>query len=134
MGIEVDFQAALFARLDGATLGVTGVYDIAPQDDDSGDTAIFPYVTMGRVVLTELDSQTKTGWAAQVRIHTHSRTGSMLECKNVQGAIFAALHRAPLTISGFNNYSLLREDSDCQPMGDNKIHGVCEYRALIESV
>ena len=37
MGIEADFQAALFARLDGASLGVTGVYDIAPQDDDSGD-------------------------------------------------------------------------------------------------
>ena len=133
MAIETDFQTALFERLNGASLGVTGVHDIAPQDGDSGDETPFPYIAMGRVIMTELDSQTEDGWAVQFRIHTHSRTGAMLECKNVQGAIFAALHRKPLTIAGFNNFSLLRESTDCMSEGDSKIHGVCEYRALIES-
>lgn len=125
MAIEFDLQAALFTVLSGASIGA-GVYDTAPQN------ANFPYITIGRIVLSELDTQTKIGHAAQVRIHTYSRTGSMKECKDIQGAIFNALHRTTLTITGHNNFSLLREDTDCLADGDGKIHGVCEYRALIE--
>ena len=133
MGVEVALQTALYNRLNGASLGVVGVYDVAQQASDGGDASAFPYVTMGRIVHSESDTQTKTGHAAQIRIHTFSRTGSMLECKTIQGAIYAALHRAELTVTGFSNYSLLREDSDCFADQDGKIHGVCEYRALVES-
>lgn len=133
MGVEAAFQTAVFNRLDGAIAGVQGVYDVAPQVEDGGDDSAFPYVTIGRVVITEMDTKPKTGFAAQMRVHTFSRTGSMLECKTIQGAIYALLHRSELTIPGFNNYSLLREDTDCLTDNDGKIHGVCEYRALIES-
>ncbi len=133
MSIEFDLQAAVFTALSGASLGVQGVYDIAPQNSDGGDNSAFPYITIGRTVLTQADTQTTVGWAAQMRIHTFSRTGSMKECKVIQGKVFTALHRTPLTITGFNNFSLLREDTDCFPDGDGKIHGVCEYRALIET-
>ena len=132
--IEAALQVALFTRLSGATLGVNGVYDIAPQATDSGNDSAFPYLTMGRIILSQGDTQTTVGHAAQMRIHTFSRTGSLLECKTIQGEIFAALHKQVLTISGHANYSLLREDTDCWGEGDSKIHGVCEYRALIESV
>lgn len=132
MGIEAEFQTALFERLDAAPLGAS-VYDTAPQADDSGDETAVPYVTIGHIEMNELDTQTKTGWAAQVRIHTWVTGGAMLPAKNIQGLVFAALHRSPLTITGFNNYSLLRESTDCQSLEDGKIHGVCEYRALIES-
>lgn len=132
MGVEVELQTAVFLRLNGASIGAA-VHDIAPQDEDGGDASPFPYVTIGRSVITQNDTQTKNGFSALVRVHTFSRTGSMLECKNIQGAIYDALHKSELTITGFNNFSLLREDSDCFPDGDSKIHGVCEYRALIES-
>ena len=131
--IEVALQAALSMRLSGSDLGVQGVHDIAPKVEDAANSSVFPYVVMGRIVLSQADTQTKVGHTAQIRIHTFSRTGGMLECKGIQGAIFSALHRQTLTVSGHNNFSLLREDTDCWHEGDSKIHGVCEYRALIES-
>lgn len=132
MAIETALQGAIFDRLTGASIGAS-IYDTAPQAADSGDSSVFPYVTIGRVIMTEGDTQSKTGFSALIRIHTFSRTGSMLECKTIQGALWTALHKAELTITGFNNFSLLREDTDCFPDQDGKIHGVCEYRALIES-
>jgi hypothetical protein len=131
--IEVNLQKALFERLNGASLDVTGVYDVAPQREDSGASSAFPYITIGRIVLNQSDTQTTVGHAAQIRIHTFSRSGSMLECKTIQGKIFLAMHKQVLTIDGFSNYALLREDTDCFPEGDGKMHGVCEYRALIET-
>ena len=133
MGVEWELQKAVYTTISGASLGVQGVYDIAPQSADGGDGAAFPYVTIGRTVVTQNDTQTTVGFAAQMRIHTFSRSGSMKECKEIQGAIFAALHRTPLTITGFRNFSLLREDTDCFPDQDGKLHGVCEFRALIET-
>jgi hypothetical protein len=131
--IEFPLQQAIYTALSAASLGVQGVYDIAPQNADGGDGSVFPYVAMGRAVVTSLDTQTTNGFAAQIRIHTYSRSGSMKECKEIQGAIYSALHRQELSITGFNNFSLLRESTDCTPMGDGQLHGVCEYRALIES-
>lgn len=132
MGVEAAFQTALYTALNGASIGAD-VYDIAPQAVDGGSAAPFPYVTIGRIVYTESDTQTTTGFSALCRIHTWSRTGSNLECMNIQAAIYTALHRQVLTVAGFNNFSLLREDSDRLPDRDGIIHGVCEYRALIES-
>jgi len=131
MTIEAELQRSLYARLSAALSAP--VHDIAPQDADGGDSSLFPYVTIGRVAMTEGDTKTLTGFWAQMRIHTFSRSGAMLECKTIQGEIYTALHKSELTIYGFNNYSLLREDTDCWPEKDGKIHGVCEYRALIES-
>ena len=133
MEIEEAFQRALYSRLDGAPLGAAGVFDIAPQDSDGGDSGPFPYVTFGAIVMSQADTWTKEGHEAQIRIHTYSRSGSMLECKGIQGAIYRALHKQILTVAGFSNYSLLREDTTCFSAGGSKVHGVCEFRALIES-
>lgn len=132
MGIEVELQKALFLRLSGGGTDAVSVYDTAPQAGDGGDDALFPYVTMGRMVITPMDTKVVIGFAAQIRIHTYSRTGSMLECKAIQGQIFDLLHRNELTIVGHHNVSLVREDTDCFSSQDGGIHGVCEYRALIE--
>lgn len=133
MAIETALQGALYTALSGASLGVQGIYDVAPQAGDGGNASVFPYVTIGRIFATELDTESKAGISALMRIHTFSRSASMLECKTIQGLIYTALHRVELTITGFNNFSLLRESTDCFPDDDGKIHGVCEYRALIES-
>lgn len=134
MSIEFDLQRAVYTVLTAAGIGAQGIYDVAPQASDGGASGVFPYVTIGRTVITQMDTQSTVGFAAQMRIHTFSRSGSMKECKDIQGAIFTALHRTPMTITGFNNFSLLREDTDCFPEGDGRLHGVCEYRALIETV
>ena len=133
MSASFGLQSAVFTVLSGASIGAQGIYDTAPQAADGGNAGAFPYVTIGRIIMTQLDTQTTIGFAAQLRIHTFSRSGSMRECKEIQDAIFSTLHRTPLAITGHNNFSLLREDTDCFPDADGKIHGVCEYRALIET-
>lgn len=133
MSIEWDLQEAVFNALSAGSLGAAGIHAPAPQAADGGDPAPFPYVTIGRTLISEADTQTTNGFACQIRVHTYSRSGSMKECKVIQGKIYDALHRTPLTITGFNNFSLLREDTDCFPEGDGNVHGVCEFRALIES-
>lgn len=134
MSIEAAYQTALYTVLNTAkaTLGVVGVYDIAPQKSDASSSANFPYIVMGRIYPVALDTQTKNGFAMTSRIHVYSRSGSMLECKTIQGKIYDLLHRADLTVTGFNSFSLLRVDSDCFHEKDSEIHGVCEYRGLVE--
>lgn len=132
MGVEADLQRALYLRLNGS-IGAS-VYDLPPQVADGGDDSVFPYVTIGRIIFTEGDTQSANGFSALCRIHTHSRSMSMMECKNIQGSIYDRLHRNELSLTLFNNYSLLREDTDCMVEADGRIHGVCEYRALLERI
>jgi len=131
--VEAALQTALYTRLAAASLGVAGVYDVAPQADDGGDAAAFPYVVMGRAITSGMDTKSTPGFSVLIRIHTFSRAGRTLECKTIQGALYTALHRQSLAVSGHSNFVLARESSDCWPDADGKVHGVCEYRALIES-
>lgn len=135
MGIEVEYQKALWAVLNTnkATLGLTNVYDFAPQVGDGGSSAPFPYATMGNIFAVQMDTQSTGGFEMTGRVHVFSRSGSMLECKAIQGKIYDLLHRSTLTVTGFNNFLLLRSDSDCVQDEDGKTHGVCEYRGLVES-
>tara|TARA_R110000772_G_scaffold209574_4_gene320128 strand:+ start:717 stop:1112 length:396 start_codon:yes stop_codon:yes gene_type:complete len=130
--MQAAIQTALFSRLNGASLGAT-VVDYMPQSADGGETTGFPYVVMGRIIFTEDDTQTRNGGSFIARIHTHTRDGSMVGCKAIQDAIFAALHRQEMTVTGANNFSLLRNDTDTQHMGDGRVHGICEFRGLIET-
>lgn len=134
MGVEVEFQRALFSALNAAkaTLGVTGIYDIAPQASNAGNAGVYPMIVIGRILANQMDTQGKVGFDMTCRIHTWSVSGSMLECKTIQGKIFAMLHRQPLSVTGARNFVLLRNDTDCLHEQDGTVHGVCEYRALVE--
>jgi hypothetical protein len=56
----------------------------------------------------------------------------MAEVKGIQSQIYTRLHRGNLTITGFNHILIQRERSEIVPTPDKSIHGVCEYRGLIE--
>lgn len=129
MGAEVEVQRALYTALTGE--GLT-VYGAAPQVSDSGSNANWPYVTIGAIVLAEWDTKDKTGFDFVARIHTHSRAGSMLEPKTIQGQIYARLHLGDLNITGYALTLLRRETSDVVREQDQSFHGICEYRGLIE--
>lgn len=134
MGIEIEYQRALYTLLEAnkASLGLTGIYDFAPQAADGGSDAPFPYATIGTIFAVQMDTQTVEGFEMTGRIHVYSRSGSMAECKTIQGNLYSFLHRQPLTVAGFNNFFLMRNDTDCLQDEDGKIHGVCEYRGLVE--
>lgn len=138
MAAEVDFQAAIYARLADQILPsgpALGVYDIAPEG------SAFPYVTLG-VMDFRLDPvDGAQNFDVVARIHTWSRSTSVLQTKVIQGHIYAALHDHILQMPRFGGagevdwlcYSLLRESSQVLLEPDQAFHGVCEYRALIQS-
>lgn len=134
MGIETAYQTALWALLDAnkATLGVTGIYDSKPQDDDAGAASVFPYMLIGDIFLTQLDTRGTNGWTAAVRIHTVTRQHGRKEAKTIQGRLYDLLHDQPLTIAGFNEFVLQRQNSFTQTQADNNVRGTCEFDGLVE--
>ena len=135
MSAEFDVQAAIYTVLNGASAVtdlVAGIHDFAPQAADGGSVAPFPYVEVGRVVFSEMDTKGDTGFDFVARIHTRSRSASAKECKDIQGAIYGALHLQSLSVTGYRSILLRRETSDTMRSPDGAFHGVCEYRGLIE--
>jgi len=136
MSVEFALQTALFEGLSGSAelsaLGVS-IYDVPPQSEDGEPAGDFPQIAMGRMISIPLDTSSRVGFDVVIRIHTRSATGSLKECREIQAHIYKLLHREPLAVAGFNMFSLRRESSDCDRDPDRIIHGVCEFRALIET-
>lgn len=131
MTINTALRTAVFNALDGSIAGVQRVVQGRVQDADSGAGTAFPMIRIGAVVITRRDTQTTNGEATIIRLHTYSRSGSYAQCAAIQDAIYALLHRQPLTIAGYANISLLREDTTILDGDEGQAHGVCEYRALV---
>lgn len=137
MGMETELQKAIYATLaNDATLSslVKGVYDYVPQPDDAGDPADFPYVTIGEDTLNAWDTDTTTGSDASTTVHTWSRYKGKKEVKAIQGAIYAALNRATLPITGYSfvTCDLLTSDSIVDSDGITQ-HGVQTFRILFNT-
>ena len=128
---EFETQAALFSALSAIDLRV---YDSAPQQANGASLATFPYVEIGAIVMAPMDTKERNGFDFVARIHTRSRSASMKEAKEIQGAIYARLHHGDLTITGQRLILLRRETSDVTRAADGSFHGICEYRGLIETI
>lgn len=131
MAAEFNTQAALFNAL--SALGLR-VHDSAPQQANGASLAVFPYVEVGAVVMSPMDTKERNGFDFAARIHTRSRSASMREAKDIQGQIYDRLHNGDLTITGQRLILLRRETSDVTRASDGSFHGICEYRGLIETV
>ena len=134
MAVEVDFQTAIYGALTGDAplmAMVNAVYSKKPQADDGGSDSPFPYIVM-RFFYGENDTKTENGFNVLMRLHTWGRTGSDKEVKQIQGLIYTVLHKNEPSVTGHTVISLTREGSDVID-DDGTIHGVCDYRALIET-
>lgn len=104
MSFESGIQGAIYAKLTGnAPLMalVAAVYDDVPQPSDSGNGAAFPYVTIGEDVAVEWDTDTDTGADVTMTIHSWSIVPGRKQIKQIQGAIYDALHRAVVIVTGY---------------------------------
>lgn len=132
---EFAIQSGLYSAVSTASgvvaIGAT-VRDIGTRTDDVA--ASFPYVTIGEINLVEHDTATSNGFDAAFRIHTYSNTGSMKQCKDIQAAIYAALHKQFPAFSGYNLVNMYREQTDAMQASSGAIHGVCDYRAILETL
>ncbi len=138
--MEWALQAAIYARLSGDIeldgLGVS-IHDAAPQVAAGDPAAPFPRVEIGYLDAREWDTKTENGLDVILRIHSFSASGSMKEAREIQGRIYELLHRqhAALALDPAYSLTLLRRDSSDLDRDPDKIfHGVCEYRALIETL
>ena len=136
MSFENAIQVAIYQTLSSdSTLSaaVTGVYDTAPQALDAGAAANFPYVPIGEDTHVEWDTDTELGADVTVTIHVWSRDRGRKETKTIQGLIYGLLHRASLSISGYNLVGVdwLQSDSFLDTDGLTR-HGVQTFRITVE--
>lgn len=135
MSGETEIQTALFSALTGDApflALVAAVYDIAPEVSVGVSDLAFPYVTFGEIVTSPYDTQSSIGLSAVVRVHTYSASGSLLEARAIQAALYRVLHRRPLAVAGYTCTRCAREGSECGRGKDDIIKGVCEFRIVID--
>jgi len=127
-------QQALFAALSNSA-GVTSlcstIRDYGPRVDDA--SGIYPYIGIGDIILTEMDTDTSNGFDAVFRIHIYSDQGGAKECRQISDAIYAVLHRQAFPVSGYNDILIYRMDSQIMQTSRGAFHGVDEYRALLDA-
>ena len=128
MGAAAAVQTALFQSL--GTLGYP-VHDVAPQ------AGSLPCIVIGEIVLAPLDTKDRNGFDFVARIHVRSEGHNLLPVRLIQDSIYDRLHNASdddLTVAGHHLMQLRREMTDVIREAQGQIHGVCEYRGLIETV
>lgn len=128
MAAEFAIQRGLFQAI--SALGFR-THDVAPQDPSDG---AFPFVEIGVVVLAAMDTKDRNGFDFAARIHTRDRADSMERVKLIQGAVYDRLHHGDLVVDGYRTLLVYREMSDCSRVAEASLHGVCEYRGLIEAI
>lgn len=103
------------------------IYDDAPPDP------VFPYVTIGRVETRADDAVGSDALEHAVTLHAWSRHGGRAEALDVISALRAALHNAPLDVTGRNLVLLFAQFADVFRSGDGRTtHGVLRLRAVTE--
>lgn len=144
MNAELQIQIAVYAALRASTaLGAilaehqeqsgSAVYDHVPQAVDSGDSARFPYVVVGDDTAVEWDTDTELGADSTVTIHSYSTYRGLKQTKEIQGAIYDALHRAALAVTGYDTVDCLWEMSQSFLEPDGLVrHGVQRFRVVVQ--
>ena len=130
MSFELALQNTLFQTL-SADPGVLAL-GASVWDDVPENYAGFPYITIGEAAFAEWDTDTSTGCIGTATIHTWSRKNGRKETKQIQGAIYDALHRAELAVTGFDCVScdFIGSESFLDEDGKTR-HGVQQFKFLI---
>lgn len=138
-------QQAVFTALDASTelaallaehvdiVGSVGIYDDVPQTADTGDNSRFPYVTIGDDTLADWSTDTSSGAEATVTVHTWTRANGRKQAKDIQGAIYNALHRQELTTPDHTFIGCEFEFAESMMDPDGKTrHGVSRFRLTLD--
>lgn len=138
MSFGVALQQAIYDQLTGdSTLMalVTGVYDDVPQAADSGASSAFPYVTIGEDIHQDWSTDTSLGDDATITVHTWSRYRGRKQTKQIQGAIYDALTRVNLSVTGYTMVAIdyVDEQSFVDTDGLTR-HGVSTFRVLLDEM
>lgn len=130
-------EAILDALTDALVTALTPdvpVYRSGQQARDGGSASGFPYVQIGAMILLPWDTAYELGHSLTVRIHAKWRGSDPAPGMAVQDAIYAALHNGNLLTEGGSTILMQRQSTTVFELPDSSWDGVCEYRALIETI
>lgn len=114
-----ELQTAVYSKLSGLS-GLTGVYfEIAPQDEDGASLVPFPYATFSVPSYTPYDDKGQNGGNAIVQIDVWSRDTST-ERVELADAVYAALHRQPLSVTGHIDTVMDAAELSIDPDGETR--------------
>jgi hypothetical protein len=125
-------QQSIFAGLSAdpaltALIGPGRVFDDVPQ------ASPLPYVTLGPVTGQDWSTGSEDGTEHLFTVHVWSAARGKKQVHEVLGAIRAALHDQPLSLSGHRLVNLRHERSDIRRTPDGEaIQGTARFRAVTE--
>ena len=105
------------------------IYDHVPTD------ATAPYVAIGETVFSDFDTDDSVGFEAETTLHVWSEYRGRYEAKQIQDAIYNALHRTDaLTVAGAHVIDVFQTyaDTDLDPDGFTR-HGVQRFTITLEA-
>jgi hypothetical protein len=125
-------QQSVFAALSAhapltALVGQDRVFDDVPQ------ATARPYVTLGPVTAQDWSTGSEPGTEHFISVHVWSDARGKRQTHEILGAIRAALHDQPLTLTGHILINLRHERSDIRRTSDGEaILGTARFRAVTE--
>lgn len=135
---SVALHQAIYTRLAGFTAltsQVVGVYSKVPQPDQAEDDAAFPFVTIGPHTRRPFDTDDDDGQQVTAAIHVWDRFTSELSRAAVRDAVYDALHKYDLPISGADTLDCLfiNEGGFEDPDGKT-FHSILQFRVTYTGI
>lgn len=126
----VDFPLAFYLKLKSSI--TYDVYDHIPQTDPY---TLPPYVVVGDDNFTEWETDGKAGFNILATVHSWSEYRGGKEINEITSAIYLALHREELNVSGYNCLGITQESLQNvrDPDGITR-HGVQQFRIFLIEV
>lgn len=126
MSFEIAVQQAIYDKLTTSAPVMNLIS--AVRDHMLQNNATFPYITIGEASHAANDTDTTLAERVTATIHVWSRQAGRAETKQIQGAIFDALNRQPLTATGYIFEDCLRLNSQSFIDADGITrHGVQQF-------
>lgn len=125
-------QRAIYQHLRSDAGLKTEIGDPPRLYDDPPVGAAFPYVTLGETRASDWKG-VDGGIEHDLKLYAFSQYAGRREIKRIMGALYDALHEAPLTLSGHTlvNIRFVFGDSFRRQDGDT-YQGVARYRAVTQ--
>lgn len=115
--------------------GAGSVYTRVPQPDRPGDSSLFPYVVIESTNIQPWDTDDEDGVQALMSVHVYSRSQSVLEISNIGTAVYDALHKYQLVITGANTVDCLFDNSTQFEDPDTKtVHRVIDFLVTYDGI
>jgi hypothetical protein len=103
------------------------LYDVVPP------ASVFPYATLGDVVIKEYDTKDQTGFEQSLTLHVWSRYRGRKELKQIIQTIYDVLHNAALSVTGANYVSCQFQSASTLQENDGlTLHGIVRYRIIVQ--